>query len=573
MRISLLFLLIIYGNCRAEAPPIPPSGQAEVVINEIFADPTPAIGLPAAEYVELHNNSGHSINLLGWQLADGTTRTFLPAVTIDAQGYALLCAKGDGSLFSGFGTVVGLSPWPTLNNSGETIVLRDASGQLVDQVNYSDNWYSDAVKKQGGWSLERTVSLPSCSGAGSWKASVGVLGGTPGRLNSVNEDPALWPPLAVTSLELADSTTFRLRFNREVDSALAADPQRYGFNNGLGRPVGVKAESAWTSVVDIQFSHPVKTGMRYELTVTGLADCAANFLASGRGTVYIDVPDAVKPGFPCINEVLFNPRPGGVDFVEIFNPGDAAIDLKGLSLATVDTRDSVIQLKAISAAQLVLEGRAFLVLTTDPVTIRNEYRVPDERRLWTMPAMPSYNNDKGSVVLMKGNTLVDRFDYRETMHFPLIKNREGVSLERVNTARPTQAPGNFRSAASTAGFATPGYKNSQADDDDGSGGGVRLRSKTFSPDNDGFEDEVELIYQFPEQPKVALAMIFRADGVPVIRLVSGATLESSGRITWNGLNDRNERQPVGAYVFYLEVFDLNGKVTRYRRTFALAAKF
>ena len=42
----------------------------DVVINEIFADPTPQLGLPAADFIELYNASDSIFDLNGWVFSD-----------------------------------------------------------------------------------------------------------------------------------------------------------------------------------------------------------------------------------------------------------------------------------------------------------------------------------------------------------------------------------------------------------------------------------------------------------------------------------------------------------------------
>jgi len=55
IRFSAAFLLVLcYSSCFSQ-------GYNSLVITEIMADPTPVVGLPSAEYLELFNITGHPI--------------------------------------------------------------------------------------------------------------------------------------------------------------------------------------------------------------------------------------------------------------------------------------------------------------------------------------------------------------------------------------------------------------------------------------------------------------------------------------------------------------------------------
>ncbi|HCZ37408.1 MAG TPA: hypothetical protein DHV26_15930, partial [Cytophagales bacterium] len=55
-----------------------PVSAKDIILTEIFADPTPQIGLPDAEFVELYNRSAGPIDLAGWKFTDGSSTATLP---------------------------------------------------------------------------------------------------------------------------------------------------------------------------------------------------------------------------------------------------------------------------------------------------------------------------------------------------------------------------------------------------------------------------------------------------------------------------------------------------------------
>ncbi|MGX5690067.1 lamin tail domain-containing protein [Arcticibacter tournemirensis] len=279
----------------------------------------------------------------------------------------------------------------------------------------------------------------------------------------------------------------------------------------------------------------------------------------------------IEPGDILVNEVLFNPRAEGVDFVEVYNNSGKVLDLANLSIATVK-KDSLTSIKAVSPTAYPFSPGSYLVLTTDPDNIRKEYFTENPDAFLKMASMPAFNNDAGTVVLLADSIRIDQFDYNEKMHFPLIKNPDGVSLERVSFNRPANEAGNFRSAAGVVGYATPGYKNSQFAEAIPFEEEIFLNSKTFSPDNDGFEDALMINYKFPQAGKVANITVYNEKGVLIKRLAKNMSLATEGVISWDGLNEDSIKPPVGIYILYIELFDTNGSVKRYRRPCVLAAK-
>ena len=74
---------------------------------------------------------------------------------------------------------------------------------------------------------------------------------------------------------------------------------------------------------------------------------------------------------------------------------------------------------------------------------------------------------------------------------------------------------NFHSAATSAGYGTPGFKNSQYKSGNVPGGEIHVTPEIFSPDNDGHDDFATINYSFPTPGYVANITIFDGSGRPV----------------------------------------------------------
>ena len=46
-----------------------------------------------------------------------------------------------------------------------------------------------------------------------------------------------------------------------------------------------------------------------------------------------------------------------------------------------------------------------------------------------------------------------------------------------------------------------------------------------------------------------------------------------GVITWDGLDEKNQKAPVGIYVVFIEIFDLDGNVKQYKKSVVVATKW
>ncbi len=544
----------------------------DIVINEIFADPSPQIDLPSVEFVELWNRSTEDISLASFKYSDPTAIATFGNDSIKANSYIILCAKADTLEFKKYGKVIGLSPWPSLNNSGDQIKLINQNGDLISQINYSDAWYKDAVKKNGGWTLELIDPLSVCKPSQNYSASIDVSGGTPGKQNSIylsNKTPA---PLQLISAFLKDGNTISLTFNRGLDSLQATLTSHYSINNGAGIPQDALPIGPSFSSVDLKFNQALSRNQTYTVTVSGVTDCGLNTI--NNQTLSFIYPALIAKGDVLINELLYNPKSGGVDFVEVYNVSDKILDFKDLKIATKDVvKDSVVSIKAVSTTTLLFQPKTYWVITTNPDSVKAQYQTQNNNFI-KLASLPSFNDDSGTAILLnKDSSKLDQLDYNKKMQFGLLKDLNGVSLERSSFSQPTNALGNFRSAAASVGYATPGYKNSQFLEDVNPVEEISFVSKTFSPDNDGYQDVLQILYQFSQPNYAANVTIYNDQGALVRKLIQNQTLATSGQWIWDGLNQTNQKAKTGIYIIYTELFDLNGNVKKYKNTAVLAGNF
>lgn len=546
----------------------------DVVINELMPDPDPSINLPNEEYVELKNRTNFSINLKNWSFSSLTTTKKIPDVTIAPNGYIVLAGSGaENTFYNNFGIPVTEVPsFPSLLNDGTTLTLRDTNNVVISSVSYSSSWYNDANKADGGWSLEQIDANNPCGGQSNWHASTHPNGGTPAYPNSVaaaNPD-ATSPTLDRVIVITAD--TIALLFTEPLDSITLSSPLNYTFDNGLTTPTFVKAVAPEFKKAILKLSSPIQLGTIYTVNVlNGITDCVGNALING--SLPFALPENPSANDVVINEILFDPNTGGVDFVELYNRSNKTINLKDLRIGSMDTLTSTLKdTEIITDEGYLLFPESYMVISENGNAVKQQYLTTNPKGFLDVVDLPSMNTDDDVVTLSDANfNVIDNFKYNVKMHFPLLVSTKGVSLERIDFNRPTDDRTNWNSAAESFGFATPAYQNSQYLKADG-GSGVSIPNPLFSPDNDGYNDVLNINYKLDEPGKAANVYIYDSKGRMIRHLIRNEQLAIDGTLSWNGINDNNEKAPIGIYVVYVELFNLSGKVNKYKLSCTLAGK-
>ncbi len=545
----------------------------DIVINEILADPNPPMGLPEYEFIELFNTTDKYLGIKDWKLIIGTVEKEFSGVVLAPGGYLILTSDNAKPLYNLFGETYGFSTF-ALPNSGAVLKLVNSGGTVISQVTYDESWYKDDVKAEGGWSLEQIDPLNPCSAADNWAESVAEQGGTPGAVNSVNGENISEPDI----LKIADidAATIEVYFNQTMDIESLMNKQNYEVNKGIGTPIYALPDGVFTDRIILQFAMNMSKRVVYTLTVNKeIKNCIGNTLITNLDMQF-GIPEPAEEGDVVINEILFNPLGNGVDFVEIYNRSEKIISPSELKLGTVNDNQfepNDTTYKYIPDDKSMLLTSEYLVLTKNPGKVKEQYFTTNPEGFVKMSSFPSYSNDYGSVIIStKSGIITDAFDYEEHMQYPLLISVDGVSLERINFDRPAKDPTNWHSASNDVGFATPAYKNSQFSDFSEIEDPVTVEPEIFSPDNDGYNDIVNIQYKFSTPGYTANITIYDSEGRLVRYLVRNTLLGTEGIFSWDGTTEDNQKANIGIYVIYFEAFNLNGNVERYKKTTVLGGR-
>jgi hypothetical protein len=151
-----------------------------MIISEFLADPQSPL---ETEWVELRNRSSGDVDLMGWYLGDAIRLNLITDANLiaPAEGFVVLC-EDTAAFFAYYGsievTVVEVPSWPTLNNDGDVVRLRDNYDVIVDSVFYEFTY--------GGNISWGRIEMPLEDDQ--WGRSR-MPGGTPGSPNEVYLQP------------------------------------------------------------------------------------------------------------------------------------------------------------------------------------------------------------------------------------------------------------------------------------------------------------------------------------------------------------------------------------------------
>jgi hypothetical protein len=572
--ISDIFGNVLSGATRGtEFLKIEGAQPRDIVINEILYNPGSG---GKADFVELYNASNKNINLSNWLIGDASNQTTLNQNTqLRSGNYIVL--TGSRIFASNTQNAIEVDDFPSLNNStSDDVYIRTDEGRTIDSLRYSQSWGGSAE----GTSLERKDPQAASNDPSNWQTSEATGGSSAGAQNiSFQEDTD--PPEVIFS-KVLPSGNIEVRFSEFID--LTNNVQ---FSTG-GQTLSVAQFDSTNANVIILSGGQSGSGGSNTITAQNLTDVKGNTNASSQ--IAIAQPLALSD--VVINEIMFNPldepddnRADQSEYLELRNTQDYAISLEGLFLHDAPDEDGNIrELVPVSTTAKWIPPNEEVLIYADESTTFGDSNIANFFEIQAPNLQSVIRVDRSSLSLASSDdaifladstgATIDSVFYDETWHNPNIIDTRGVALERISPGGPSDNESNWSSSVNSKG-GTPNEQNSiyQQNTQQSNNVGLSFTPNPFSPDNDGYEDNLFINYNLNHPDYLIDVQIFDRYGRPVRELADGKQAGLNGQLIWDGRKDDGSRNRIGIYIVVFEAYDsASGKDKSFKKTVVLARK-
>lgn len=273
-----------------------------------------------------------------------------------------------------------------------------------------------------------------------------------------------------------------------------------------------------------------------------------------------EIPEAQQPqpGDIIINELLPEPFVDGSEYIELYNRSEQELSLKDVCISTRKSDGSLNTRYPLEAYPQTLQAGDYLLLTKSIEGVENFYSLPASLN-WLECKLPVLSNTGSTVVLYReeGEIIIDEVSYSPKWHAPTVKNKKGVALERKDPDKDSQNADNWTSAASSAGFGTPGLENSQYLNGETETDSEEIDDPIYQPTG-----SFQIPYRLNQSGYMARGWIFDLSGRKVALIADNTSLGTQGYLEWNGKGRDGSPVNTGIYIIYLELWHPGGNVIR-----------
>lgn len=549
---------------------------AQPLINEIMYAPANS----GNEWFEI-TNTGDAEDLANWKWKDATStlRTITTqSFILQKDSFAVVCQDSAAfkTQFTFYNGKIIQTQWSALNNSGDNLILINSNGIRIDSVTYSSSWGGNT----GGISLERKNPNGQSNLPGNWGSSIDPQKATPGKENSIRTkefdltlkkfvvtpaNPVAGGFLTLSSvvvnsgMNIASNARLKIYDDRNLDSIIQLSELINSFELASLEP-----DDSSSNEITVQELLPGRKQFIALIDYQQDQDTSDNKLFR---SLFVSEPG--QAGSIVINEIMYEPLTGQVEWIELFNPSSSMYDLKEWQLTDNSGTNT------IADSPLVILPGGYLLITSDS-SLMNYFsylKNPDELVSIAVVSSLSLNNS-GETIIIEDSlmTEIDKCTYSPSMHNPEIEDTRGISLERINPALPSSYSYNWSSSANPLG-ATPGRKNSIFAIANSVVSDITISPNPFSPDGDGTDDVAVINCRFAFTNGTIRANIYDIRGRMVRTLANNELTGSDKTFLFNGYSDNNEKLKIGIYVVLIEATDqVRGEPVTIKTPLVIAAK-
>lgn len=342
LQLRLLFTALVIAGCSSPDEDPRPVENEDVFINELYA--------AGDDWIELYNSSASLKDISGYFIYDNADAKYkLPAgTTIAANGFLILNCND---------LATGLNTNFKLTSTGETVYLENASGTLIDRVDFPELKGGQSYGRYPDGSPNLKISGNSTKGFTNGESGAPVI-------TNVNRNP-LVPGLNQAVTVTVDATN---------TAEIAGVKLYYRFNSGSYTIVNMTlVASTYSGVIPAQST----TGtMEYYIEAKGLNNKLSYRPTGAPDTdVYFyllndDVlPQLYINEFMAFNTTCCPDNDGGTaeydDWIEIYNPGSEPVDIGGMYLSDDLANPFMDRLPTDSPSETTIPAGGFIILWAD----------------------------------------------------------------------------------------------------------------------------------------------------------------------------------------------------------------
>jgi len=429
-----------------------PNTFNNIIINEFMYAPLTL----QSEWIEIYNRSDSSINIKNWTVSDNNSSTIITDndFVLSPKTFAVLST--DSTLLIKFKNQINLlvvSGLPSLNNSGDAVVIHDSLGLLIDSLSYLSSWGGE-----NGKSLERIEPNASSVLQSNWGTSVNPAGATPGEINSLTQKDF---NIGVTDIIFnpdkpfkGDNVKISTIINNSGKNAVQYSLQLYEMTNTDIFP-GILVETK----TNLSVNPGEDNTESFNFQITNLQNDRVFVVkavsATDRDTTDNTKQKTIAPGYRqstiVINEIMYSPVGGEPEWIELYNTSADPINLVRWSL----TDRFATPVSVFINSDVFIPPKSYLVIARDSSIFNFHKAIPSKLVILNLPGLN--NNADGVVLKDDRNLMIDSVLYSNGWG-----GTNGFSLERKDISVESNLPGNWASSTDNE-MSTPGRINSISD--------------------------------------------------------------------------------------------------------------